>query len=740
MEAQTIHLRITGMHCASCSQLVERSLKKLSGVKDATVNFGNERAYVKFNSSETSLSVLQKAIADAGYGSHEITNDTREREQEDRERALEVAVIKKKFIISILLAVPVLALSMGMAILPFIEEIPYREWIQLALAIPIQFWAGWQFYQGFWSALRAKTANMDSLIAIGTSAAFIYSLLVIVGAVAGEVYFEIGSILIAFVLLGKWLEARAKGKTGEAIKKLMGLAPKTAIVMRDGKEVEIPLEQIVVGDHIRVKPGTKIPVDGVVTDGSSSVDESMVTGESIPVEKHAGSQVIGGTVNRHGSFIFRAEKVGKDTLLSGIIKLVEEAQGSKAPIQRFADTVSAYFVPTVIAIALITFVIWYFFAGATFVSALLYFVAVLVIACPCALGLATPTAIITGTGMGASRGILIKGGEALEAARKIDVVIFDKTGTLTTGKPIVTDIVSYRGSQNDVLTIAAALEQQSEHPLADAIITEAKKEHREIPLCKNFLSIPGKGVSGTLAGKEVLLGNELLMVEKGIAIDSAQKDMQKFQTEGKTAMLVVEGRNVVGVIAVADTLKESAQAVIATLRKRHIDVVMLSGDNKQTAEAVARQLGITTVIAQVLPQDKSREVQKLQARGKKVAFVGDGINDAPALVQSDLGIAIGSGTDVALEAGQIILVKNNLLDVVNAIMLAKATFRKIVQNLFWALFYNVAGIPIAAGVFVWAGLTLRPELAGLAMALSSVSVVVNSLLLRRYSFVQLGSF
>jgi len=729
-----ITLSLRKMHCASCAQLIERQLKKTPGVQQASVNYGTERAQVAFDQSHTSIDKLIKRVQEIGYDASELKQDAETHLSEEEARAREINGIKTKFIISVLLAVPVLILSMGMKVIPAIEEIPYREWLQFLLATPIQFWAGWQFYRGFWGAWKARTANMDSLIALGTTAAYLYSLLVVFGLVAGEVYFEIGSILIAFVLLGKWLEARAKGKTGEAIKKLMGLAPKTALVKRDGREQEIPLEQVVVGDIIRVKPGTKIPVDGLVEEGTSSVDESMVTGESIPVEKNRGDVVIGGTINQHGSFLFMATKVGKDTLLASIIKLVEEAQASKAPIQRFADRVSAYFVPVVIALALITFISWYFIALQPFVTSLLAFIAVLVIACPCALGLATPTAIITGTGLGASKGILIKGGEALEAARKISTVVFDKTGTLTNGKPEVADVHTVsETTESEVLKLAASIESKSEHPLAAAIIKKAEQQNINLYEVDNFTAVPGHGVKGFIENMSVILGNRKLLEQEGIATEIIAGDVEKEEEAGKTVMIIGSNKKIIGWIAVADTAKPSAVPAVNQLKKNGVEVVMITGDNRRTGKAVARELSIKRVLAEVLPQDKANEVKKLQAEGKKVAFVGDGINDAPALASADLGIAIGSGTDVALETGQIVLVKNDLMDVVRAINLSRATFRKIVQNLFWAMVYNIAGIPIAAGVFYPIfGWQLRPEIAGAAMALSSVSVVTNSLLLKRW--------
>lgn len=723
-------ISLGGMHCASCAQLIERRLRKVPGVERAVVNYGTERAHVSYASDTVTTDQLIKAVVAAGYQGSVLD---RGHNTESMDKEAEIKKIRRTFWISLGLAIPVLILSMGMLIIPGIEMIPYRGWLQFLFATPIQFWSGWQFYRGSWDALRSRTANMDSLIALGTSAAYGYSVVVVVGLIEGEVYFEIGSILIAFVLLGKWLEARAKGKTNEAVKKLMGLAPKTAIVIRDGVEQEISMDQVQVGDVIRVKPGAKIPVDGTVEEGHSSVDESMVTGESIPIEKNPNDVVIGGTINTHGSFTYIATKVGKDTLLSGIIRLVEQAQASKAPIQRFADRVSAYFVPTVIAISLITFISWYFLAGQQFVPSLMAFVAVLVIACPCALGLATPTAIITGTGLGASRGILIKGGEALEAARKIDTVIFDKTGTLTNGKPTVTDVrVTPGNDEQMVIAVAASIEKQSEHPLAEAIVKHAEALNMALYHVTDFAAIPGHGVRGIVGGVDTLLGNKTLMIDEGIDIAGLAPHIEKMELGGKTVMLLAQNKKLTGCIAVADTVKETSAAAVAQLKKMKIEVVMITGDNTQTATAIAGQVGITHVLAEVLPHEKSYQVEQLQSIGKNVAFVGDGINDAPALAQADLGIAIGSGTDVALETGQIVLVKNDLRDVARGIRLSRKTFRKIVQNLFWALVYNVAGIPIAAGIFFPIfGWQLRPELAGAAMAFSSVSVVTNSLLLKR---------
>lgn len=734
MQSCTLSLR--GMHCASCSQLIELALKKTPGVQSATVNVATEQANVQYDAAVVDVPTLESAVQKIGYGAERVLAEgsagSQQRDRVTEQRNEDMRRLQRSFWLALSFSIPVFVLSMGMSVLPVIEDIPARSWIILGLTLPVQFYAGWQFFVGFWGALRARTANMDSLIAIGTSAAFLYSFFVTVGVVEGELYYEIAAILITFVLLGKMLEARAKGKASEAIRSLAGLQAKAAFVIKDGQEVAVPVETVQVGDVLRVKPGQKIPVDGVVTSGTSSVDESMVTGESLPVGKAEGDTVIGATINVNGSFTFRATKVGSDTMLAGIMKLVEEAQASKAPIQRFADRVSAYFVPAVIGIALITFVSWFFLAGEPFVESLLAFVAVLVIACPCALGLATPTAIITGTGLGAQRGILMKGGEALEAARKIDVVVFDKTGTLTHGKPEVTDTSNFSpdATSTQILHYASAVEKLSSHPLAGAIVRAAGEHALQ---AENFQTIPGQGVRAKVHGQSVLLGNRAMLGAANISISpDVEKCVQDLEQAGKTVMLLAVESQLIGSIAVADTVKSSAKPALAALHALGIRTVMITGDNQRTAKAIAGTLGMSEVQAEVLPQQKEQAVAAYQAQGQRVAFVGDGINDAPALARANLGIAIGSGTDVAMETGQIVLVRDDLMDVVRAIKLARATFRKIVQNFFWALGYNVAGIPIAAGAFAWAGITLRPEFAGLAMALSSVSVVSNSLLLKRW--------
>lgn len=743
-----LQLGLSGMHCTSCAGLIEKALKKVPGVKEASVNFAAEKATITFDEGQAGAEDLIAAVKKTGYAASLL--DAKDTEYEKRKRQQEISNYWKKFIISFILSAPMLYfmfldffkwLPGGTTLLPYIGI------VSLPLTIPIQFWIGAGFYKGMFSALRMKTFNMDSLIAIGTSVAFFYSLVNFIiyyaetgsliglnGAKIPELYFETAAFLITFVTLGKWLEAKTKGKTSDAIKKLMGLQAKTARVLRNGVAVDIPIDQVVKGDIILVRPGEKIPVDGRLVKGSSAVDESMITGESLPVEKQVDDGVIGGTINKTGSFEFQATKVGAETTLSQIIRLVEDAQGSKAPIQAFADRISAKFVPAVILLAIATFVIWYFALGATLSFALMAFTAVIVIACPCALGLATPTAIMVGTGSGAENGILIKGGEPLEKACKINTIVFDKTGTITKGKPEVTDNQSFSElDEDELLTIAASLEKQSEHPLAEAIYNYAKEEGIPFRDVHGFKAIPGHGVQGEIDGKLYYFGNTRLMTETlNLPIEKYNRKISRLEEQGKTVMTLATKEEILGIIGVADTVKETSREAVERLKKRGIEVYMITGDNERTANAIAKQVGVTNVLAQVLPQDKANEVKKLQESGKKVAMVGDGINDAPALAQADLGIAMGSGTDVAMEAGGIVIIKNDLRDVVNAIDLSKSTMSKIKQNMFFALFYNVMGIPIAARVFIGLGLVLKPELAGLAMALSSVSVVSNSLLLRYY--------
>lgn len=624
---------------------------------------------------------------------------------------------------------------------------PWIGIISFVLATPVQFIIGRRFYLGMWSSLRMKMFNMDSLIAIGTSAAYFYSVVNFVnyaltqksviglgGEKVPELYFETAAFLITFVILGKWLEAKAKGQTSDAIKKLMGLQPKTARIIRNGKQEDIPIEQVVKGDRLVVRPGEKIPVDGVITQGYSSVDESMITGESIPVEKKEGDAVIGATLNKTGSFEFRATKVGSETALAQIIRIVEEAQGSRAPIQSFADRISAWFVPLVIGIALLSLFVWFVVLQASLSFALMAFTAVLVIACPCALGLATPTAIMVATGKGAENGILIKGGEPLEAACSIQAIVFDKTGTLTKGKPEVTDVVSLgKEDEKRVLEIATSLEKKSEHSLAESICAYAQKEGVQFHDIGDFNAIPGHGVKGTFNGAVYYFGNRRLIQDiVHLELTPADSQMRVFEEAGKTAMILSSEKEILGIIAVADTVKETSASAVRRLEKMGLTVYMITGDNQRTAAAIAKQLGITKVLAEVVPEQKAEEVRKLQGQGLKVAMVGDGINDAPALAQADLGIAMGSGTDVAMETGGIVMMKNDLIDVLSAIQLSRETLQKVKQNMFFALFYNVIGIPIAARVFAGLGIILKPELAGLAMAFSSVSVVSNSLLLRGF--------
>jgi Cu+-exporting ATPase len=703
MDHQKITLKLEGMHCASCSLLIEKSLKSVAGVTTANVNFGSEKALV---TAEKAIDpqLLINATKKAGYGAIVIT--TSELGSHHDLALSQSQHGGNKFILSFLLSLP-------LAIFMFLD-VPYKGVLSLILSTPVQFIIGADFYKGAWSALRMKTFNMDSLIVIGTSVAYFYSLFNFLAG-SGDLYFETASFLITFVVLGKWLEFKAKGKTSAAISKLMSLQVKTARVLRNGLALDIPVEQVVVGEIILVRPGEKIPVDGVVIFGSSAVDESLVTGESLPVEKTAGSKVIGGAINKTGSFEFKATRVGSETMLAQIIRLVEEAQGSKAPIQALADKVAAVFVPTVLVISLVTFGVWYLVLGASLSFSLMALTAVLVIACPCALGLATPTALMVGMGKGSEHGILIKGGEPLEAACRIKAIIFDKTGTLTQGKPEVTDVLG-----DDVIKIAASLEKHSEHPLAEAVVDKAKNTN--LLSVTNFRAVPGRGVAGVIKGTEYFFGRP-----------SSSPDVNRLQTEGKTVMALTSGEKVLGLVAVADTVKLTSKEAVDRLKKQGIAVYMITGDNAKTAKAIADQVGITNVLSEVLPENKAEEVKKLQQSGLKVAMVGDGINDAPALAQSNLGIAMGSGTDVAMETGGIIIVKNDLRDVVSAIGLSKATVGKIKQNLFFALIYNCLGIPLAAGVFSYWGLYLRPEIAGLAMALSSVSVVSNSLLLRLYS-------
>ena len=741
-----INLSLYGMHCSSCAMLIERSLSKVPGVQKASVNFAAEKVNIVYDENRTKIQRLIEAVANAGYKAELV--DSKDVDHDKHKSEKEIKGYAKKFWFSFAFSLPMLyfmlldffAIPGKAAVLPFVGI------ISLIITIPIQFIVGAGFYRGFLSSLKMKTFNMDSLVAIGTSTAFFYSLLNFVnyfiktGSVIGiggkipELYFETAAYLITFVILGKWLEIKTKSKTGKAIKKLMGLQSKTARVIRDGQNLDIAIDSVILGDIVIVRPGEKIPIDGKITKGYSAVDESMLTGESLPVEKKVGDTVIGATVNKTGSFEFEVTRVGSDTALAQIIRLIEDAQGSKAPIQGIADKISSVFVPAVIGIAIITFLIWYFFLGATLSFALMAFTSVIVIACPCALGLATPTSLMVGTGRGAEQGILIKGGEPLEAACKIKAVVFDKTGTLTKGKPEVTDIISFDSlSSENILMFAASLEKQSEHSLAEAIYSYASDKSIILKEVKEFSAIPGYGVKGLIDGQEYYFGNRRLMTEVlKLSINEIDSKLISLEEEGKTAMILATYGKILGVVAVADTVKASSRETVAKLKKLGIAVYMITGDNERTARAIALQVGIENVLSEVLPEDKANEVKKLQETGIKVAMVGDGINDAPALAQADLGIAMGSGTDVAMEAGGIIIMKNDLNDVVTAFQLSRETMSKIKQNMFFALFYNVIGIPIAARVFTNFGIVLKPELAGLAMAFSSISVVGNSLLLRYF--------
>ncbi|MEZ0536662.1 heavy metal translocating P-type ATPase [Caldicellulosiruptoraceae bacterium PP1] len=738
-----IIIPISGMTCASCVTAIEKAIKKLPGIEEVSVNLTTEKAKVKYDSTSVRLSEIKSAITKAGYTPLEIDSQ-QQKDYHKEQKEKEIKKLKLRFIYSSIFAIPLLYISMGhlfglpipRIIMP--EENPfYFALIQLILVIPI-IAAGFKFYTIGFSRLFNREPNMDSLIAVGTSAAILYGIYAIFEIAIGnneyakEMYFETAGVIIALISLGKYLEAVSKGRASDAIKKLMGLAPKTATIINQGQELVIPIDEVEVGDILLVRPGEKIPVDGEVIEGRTSVDESMLTGESIPVEKNVGSLVYGASINKNGVIKIKATKVGKDTILAQIIRLVEDAQATKAPIAKLADIISGYFVPVVIGIALVSSILWYI-SGESLTFALKIFISVLVIACPCALGLATPTAIMVGTGKGAEYGVLIKSGEALEIAHKITAIVFDKTGTITEGKPIVTDIISENGfNEDEVLKFAASAEKSSEHPLGEAIVNMAKEKNMQLLDVSNFEAIPGEGIETLIDGKRVILGNKKLMDNKGIQI-SLLSQWEKLAQEGKTPMFVAIDGMFAGIIAVADVLKPSSKKAIEILHNMGIEVYMLTGDNKKTAQAIARQVGIDKVLAEVLPQDKANEVKKLQAEGKKVAMVGDGINDAPALAQADIGIAIGSGTDVAIESADIVLMKSDILDVPTAINLSKKTIRNIKQNLFWAFFYNVIGIPIAAGVlYIFGGPLLNPIIAALAMAFSSVSVVTNALRLKRF--------
>lgn len=720
---------IQGMSCASCSARIEKKLNSLDGVKKANVNLTTEKAAVEFDSSKINLDDIISAVNSLGYKAEKIEEKAKDREKEQREK--EQSSLETLLIISAVLSSP-LILAMVFTLLNINVPFLHNEYFQLAIATPVQFIIGFRFYKNAFYALKSKGANMDVLIAMGTSAAYFYSLYNVFfqpATMGGmkDLYFEASATIITLILLGKYLEAAAKGKTSEAIKKLMGLQAKTARVIRNGKEEDIPIEDVAVGDIVVVRPGEKIPVDGVITEGNSSVDESMLTGESLPVDKKQGDFVIGATINKFGAFKFKATKVGRDTALSQIVKMVEDAQGSKAPIQKIADKVSGIFVPAVLLIAIITFLAWLIFSG-DITRAIINAVTVLVIACPCALGLATPTAIMVGTGKGAENGILIKGGEYLETAYKINAVVLDKTGTITKGKPEVTDIISIGDlSEKEILRIAATAEKASEHPLGAAINEKAKTEFNNISDAEQFEVIAGKGVKAVIEGKSVYIGTRKLMTEYSISTEKIENALHKLEDEGKTAIILSVENRLEGIIAVADTIKETSKEAVEDLKSMGIEVYMITGDNLRTAKAIAKQAGIENILAEVLPENKAAEVEKLKNQGKIVAMVGDGINDAPALATANIGMAVGTGTDIAIEAADITLMRGDLRTIPAAIRLSKKTMRKIKQNLFWAFVYNIIGIPFAAF-----GL-LSPVIAGGAMAFSSVSVVTNSLSLKRYN-------
>ncbi len=751
-ENKVIELKIEGMTCAACAKAVERVGKKLEGVESISVNIATDKANVIYNPAKVKLSQIKAAIEKAGY--KPIGEEKKISADEDKlKKEKEMKTLFTKFIIATIFAIPLFYIAMG----PMIPK-PFGPWplpeiinpmnntlnyalIQLLLVIPVM-GAGYKFYIHGFKSLFSKSPNMDTLVAIGTSAAFLYSVYTTIqianGKITGmhhhQLYYESAGIIIALILLGKYFESRSKGKTSEAIKKLMGLQPKTAILIINGTEVETPIDEVMVGDIILVKPGEKIPVDGTVIEGNTSVDESMLTGESIPVEKNVGSKVTGASINKNGSIKFRAEKVGSDTALAQIVKLVEDAQGTKAPIAKLADTVSGYFVPIVMTIAVVSALLWWIFGGKDIVFVLTIFISILVIACPCALGLATPTAIMVGTGKGAENGILIKGGEALELSHKINTIIFDKTGTITEGKPKVTDIITSEGIEEGyLLEIATSAEKNSEHPLGEAIVRYGMEKDINFKNLENFKAIPGHGIEVIIDNKKILLGNRKLMNERNISLLNLENKSDELAREGKTPMYISIDNNIGGIIAVADVVKESSKKAIETLHEMGIKVAMVTGDNKKTASAIASQVGIDIVLAEVLPEDKSQEVKKLQEKGNFVAMVGDGINDAPALAKADIGIAIGSGTDVAMESADIVLMRSDLMDVPNAIKLSNATIKNIKQNLFWAFGYKTIGIPVAAGLlYIFGRPLLNPMIAAAAMSLSSVSVVTNALRLKKF--------
>lgn len=741
-------LKLRGMSCASCANHIEDAIRSVPGVSECSVNFGAEQATVTYDPHKTDVAAIQDAVDAAGYSAIAMQDDVLapEDDAERQTRQAENRNLTRKVwvsgIISAVLVIGSLPAMTGLSI-PFFPMWLHNPWLQLLLTAPVQFWCGASFYVNAWKALKRHTATMDTLVAIGTGAAYLYSLFptffpgwFIAQGLRPDVYYEAAAVIITLILLGRLLENRAKGQTSEAIRKLMGLQAKTARVIRNGREVDIPIAEVVLGDIILVRPGEKIPTDGEIVDGSSTIDESMVTGESVPVKKQPGDEVIGATINKTGSFKFKTTRVGKDTFLAQIVKLVQQAQGSKAPIQRLADRVTSWFVPAVIAIAIATFIIWFNVMG-NVTMALITTVGVLIIACPCALGLATPTSIMVGTGKGAENGILIKGAESLELAHKLQTIVLDKTGTITQGKPTVTDFVTVNGTANSnelkLLRLAASIERNSEHPLAEAVVEYASSQSVELTEAREFEAVAGSGVQGYVADRLVQIGTQRWMQELGIDTSQLHQHWDRLEYLGKTVIWIAIDGTVQAIMGISDAVKPSSADAIRTLGRMGLEVVMLTGDNRRTAEVIAREVGIKRVIAEVRPDQKADRVESLQAEGKIVAMVGDGINDAPALAQADVGIAIGTGTDVAIAASDLTLISGDLQGIVTAIQLSRATIRNIRQNLFFAFIYNVAGIPIAAGIlFPFFGWLLSPIIAGAAMAFSSVSVVTNALRLRNF--------
>jgi P-type Cu+ transporter len=751
---ENVTLKLRGMSCASCAKEIEDAIRSVRGVDLCSVNFAAEQATVSYNPDQTDIFNIQKAVDEAGYSAQLISGDVfaPEDDAERQERQGENHKLTRKVwfsgIVSAVLVIGSLPAMTGLPI-PFVPMWLHNSWLQLVLTTPILFWAGNEFFINAWKALKRHTATMDTLVAIGTGTAYLYSLFptfvpqwFIDQGLRPDVYFEAATVIIALILLGGLLQNRAKGQTSEAIRRLIGLQAKTARVIRDGRELDIAIAEVIAGDIVLVRPGEKIPVDGEIIDGSSTIDEAMVTGESVPVKKHPGDEVIGATINKTGGFKFRVTRVGKDTFLAQIVKLVQQAQGSKAPIQRLADQVTGWFVPVVIAIAILTFVLWFNLMG-NVTMALVNTMGVLIIACPCALGLATPTSIMVGTGKGAENGILIKGAESLELAHKIQMIVLDKTGTITQGKPTVTDFITVKGTANrnefQLLQLAAAVERNSEHPLAEAVVQYAQAQGVALAETREFAAIAGSGVQGLVSNQQVQIGTQRWLDELGIDTSELQNQGDKLEYLGKTVIWLAVDGEVEAIMGIADAVKPSSVRTIRALQKMSLEVVMLTGDNQRTANVIAQEVGIKRVFAEVRPEQKAATVAALQAEGKIVAMVGDGINDAPALAQADVGMAIGTGTDVAIAASDITLISGDLQGIVTAIQLSRATIRNIKQNLFFAFIYNIAGIPIAAGVlYPIFGWLLNPIIAGAAMAFSSVSVVTNALRLRNFHPRTLG--